>query len=227
MNRGETFEAFFTNPSIDISLGAFVVNLALAALLAWLLSLAYVRWGRALSNRRAFGANFLLITTTTTLIISIVKSSLALSLGLVGALSIVRFRAAIKDPEELAFLFLAIAIGLGLGADQRVVTLLAFAGIVPLVAARSLWWDREAHPCLHLTVSSPERAVLGIDAMVRILREHCSEVSLQRFDEEGEAVEAAFSVEYEAFESLEASVEALREVHAGVRVSFLDARGVL
>ena len=52
------------------------------------------------------------------LIISIVKSSLALSLGLVGALSIVRFRAAIKEPEELVYLFFVISIGLSNGANQ-------------------------------------------------------------------------------------------------------------
>jgi len=47
---------------------------------------------------------------TTMLVISIVKSSLALSLGLVGALSIVRFRSAIKEPEELVYIFLSMAI---------------------------------------------------------------------------------------------------------------------
>ena len=47
------------------------------------------------------------------LIITVVKTSLALSLGLVGALSIVRFRSAIKDPEELLYLFFSIAIGIG------------------------------------------------------------------------------------------------------------------
>ena len=54
----------------------------------------------------------------------IVKSSLALSLGLVGALSIVRFRAAIKEPEELVYLFLIIAIGLGCGANQLIITVI-------------------------------------------------------------------------------------------------------
>ena len=52
----------------------------------------------------------------------IVISSLALSLGLVGALSIVRFRAAIKEPEELVYLFFIIAIGLGCGANQLIIT---------------------------------------------------------------------------------------------------------
>ena len=72
----------------------FVINLGLAALLAWVLSVVYARCGSSLSNRRMFGGNFVLLAMTTMLIISIVKSSLALSLGLVGALSIVRFRAA-------------------------------------------------------------------------------------------------------------------------------------
>ena len=56
------------------------------------------------------------------LVILIVKSSLALSLGLVGALSIVRFRTPIKDPEELVYLFLSIAIGLGYGSGQTLTT---------------------------------------------------------------------------------------------------------
>ena len=54
-----------------------------------------------------------------------VKSSLALSLGLVGALSIVRFRTPIKDAEELGYLFLVIATGLAAGADQEVAILVA------------------------------------------------------------------------------------------------------
>ena len=56
------------------------------------------------------------------LVIMVVKSSLALSLGLVGALSIVRFRTPIKEPEELVYLFLAIGVGLGLGAGQSMLT---------------------------------------------------------------------------------------------------------
>jgi len=70
-----------------------------------------------------FSKNFVILGVTTCIIIVIVKNSLALSLGLVGALSIVRFRAAIKEPEELVYLFLVIAVGLGCGAGQiKVIT---------------------------------------------------------------------------------------------------------
>ena len=63
-----------------------------------------------------------MLSLITFLVILIVKSSLALSLGLVGALSIVRFRTPIKEPEELIYLFLAIALGLGYGAGQIIPT---------------------------------------------------------------------------------------------------------
>ena len=73
---------------------------------------------------------FPLILLTTVLVISIVKSSLSLSLGLVGALSIVRFRTPIKEPEELAYLFICIAAGLGLGANQTVPTVIGVVTIL-------------------------------------------------------------------------------------------------
>jgi predicted branched-subunit amino acid permease len=99
MNSELTFQDFLTNQSVQVDLPSFALNIALAAFMAWVLGRVYLRFGDTLSNRQQFGRNFVLIAMTTVLIISVVKSSLALSLGLVGALSIVRFRAAIKEPE--------------------------------------------------------------------------------------------------------------------------------
>jgi len=76
----------------NLTIGALVVNMLLAAVLTFILGHVYVKFGSSLSNRRMFARQFTLLCLTTTLIITVVKSSLALSLGLVGALSIVRFR---------------------------------------------------------------------------------------------------------------------------------------
>ncbi len=225
MNRWETFQAFLSNQSVEISIPAFLVNLAMAAALAYLLGRVYVRYSRAPSNRRAFAANFMLLSMTTTLIISIVKSSLALSLGLVGALSIVRFRAAIKEPEELAYLFLAIAIGLGLGADQRLITVAAFAAIVPVLMIKEAVWKVSEQPNLYLTISSHSPGRLGLDQIVQILERHCAAVNLKRFDEDGETLEAAFEVSYENFDQVNQTRAALQAAGEGIRVSFLDNRG--
>ena len=109
----------------------------IAFILSSLLGYVYTKYGNSLSNRRSFAQNFNMISMTTMLIISIVKSSLALSLGLVGALSIVRFRTALKEPEELAFTFLCIAIGLGLGANQRLISIVGFVIITGLYIVKS------------------------------------------------------------------------------------------
>lgn len=145
MNKIQTFQEFLTTQSVQVPVFTFVLNLLLAALLGYILSLVYVRYGKALSNRRGFAANFILMAMTTMLIISIVKSSLALSLGLVGALSIVRFRAAIKEPEELAYLFPTISIGLGLGADQTVITIVAFLIIIGIIWFKNRSEGKEKH----------------------------------------------------------------------------------
>ena len=112
----------FLNQNIQINLTGFVTNLIVTLILCFILRYIYLKFSTTLSNKDEFSKNFVILGITTCIIITIVKSSLALSLGLVGALSIVRFRAAIKEPEELVYLFLVIAIGLGNGAGQTYIT---------------------------------------------------------------------------------------------------------
>ena len=115
---------FFMNDTIQIDLNGFILSLICSVILSLLIQLFYMKFSSTLSNRMNFSKNFVILGTTTCIIIVIVKNSLALSLGLVGALSIVRFRAAIKEPEELVYLFLIIAVGLGCGAGQiKVITI--------------------------------------------------------------------------------------------------------
>ena len=120
MNKSDL--SFFLNENVQIELSSFVLSLLSAAVLSFIVHLFYIKFSSTLSNRSEFSKNFVILGVATTIIIVIVKSSLALSLGLVGALSIVRFRAAIKEPEELIYLFLIIAIGLGCGANQLIIT---------------------------------------------------------------------------------------------------------
>ncbi len=115
---------FFLNENIEIDPTNFGINLIIVVILSYLIKIIYNKYSLSLSNKDYFSKNFVILGVTTCLVITIVKSSLALSLGLVGALSIVRFRAAIKEPEELVYLFLVIATGLGIGANQVKITIL-------------------------------------------------------------------------------------------------------
>ena len=169
MNRFQTFQEFLTTQSVQIPILGFIFNLIIAGVLSYLLGLIYIKYGSSLSNRRSMARNFVLITTTTTLIIAIVKSSLALSLGLVGALSIVRFRAAIKEPEELNYLFLSIAIGLGFGADQRVITTIAFLIIGGIIILRNIYNKSDENANLIIFVSSEKEKGIEIEDVVGVL----------------------------------------------------------
>ncbi len=226
MTKGQTLLDLFSTQGVQISLPHFIANFLLAALLAWSLGRFYIAFGTTLSNREHFAHNFLLLTTTTMLIITIVKSSLALSLGLVGALSIIRFRAAIKEPEELTYLFLAISLGLGFGAEQAVITTLAFGVILVVLAARHRLRRREERPNFYLTITCPAPSVAGLPQMLKILRAHTSAAGLRRIDETPELTEASFQVLFEDTERLAACTRELRQLGDGVRVSYLEQNPV-
>jgi hypothetical protein len=226
MQLQESLRDLFWNPTSIASLPKLVLSLGIAALLGVVLGQAYIIFGQSLSNRRLFARNFLVLVVTTTLIISIVRSSLALSLGLVGALSIVRFRAAIKEPEELAFLFLAISIGLGLGAGQALVTVVAMIVILGLIAVRSFLYRGPGQANLYLTVTSPAGANLGPNQILQTLTGVGAAASLKRFDQSPEQLEAAFLVDFKEVSHLEQFTRKLRELSPEVRVSCLDDRGL-
>lgn len=209
-----------------LELQAFAINLLLAALFSFVLSRAYVYWGLSLANRRKFAANFMLITITTTFIILVVRSSVALSLGLVGALSIVRFRAAIKEPEELAYLFFAIGLGIGLGDNQRLLTTLALIAGLLLIGLMRLLRRADSDVNLHLTVSTSGVDSPSLDAIVEALKAHCTKLQLVRYEEADGASESVFRIEFKSLSRLTTAADALRGLSKAVEVSYLSDRGL-
>ena len=209
---------------LEIPIDSFIINLILSSLLSIILKFVYEKYGESLSNRTQFAKNFLLITMTTMLIITIVKSSLALSLGLVGALSIIRFRAAIKEPEELNYLFLAIAIGLGLGANQLVITSIGFSVICLIIVLNSYFANSlvlgNSKENIYVQLSSNQN--LKIQTVTDIFLEYCKTVRLKRLDEENSHIEASFLVEFENFYDLELAKERIKEIDQNVKITFLD-----
>lgn len=224
MDRIETFEQFLATETANIEIWGFLLNLFLAALLAFILSEVYVRYGRSLSNRRVFSKNFVMVAMTTMVIITIVKSSLALSLGLVGALSIVRFRAAIKEPEELGYLFLNIAIGLGLGANQRLVTVTGFVAIIVTVYLLRSVHSRSRENSMHLAVSSGSKDKISLDGIVDILGRHTNGVELRRFNESSDSFEGVFEISLKDFGALDSLKAELQELEENINVVFIDKK---
>ena len=226
MNKKQTFQEFIVNQGPEVSLFLFATNLIIAAFLAFLLALLYEKFGQSLSNRKSFSKNLIFLAMTTMLVITIVKTSLALSLGLVGALSIVRFRAAIKEPEELVYLFLAISIGLGFGANQGDVTVLAFVIISAMIFIVNFYSKSGDHQNLHLTISCERNPNLKLNQITKILNSNCSKVVLKRFDEHLDAFQAIFLVEIDTIKELEKTKDELREMNETVKITYSENRGI-
>ena len=212
-----------TSTTEQVSVGIIVFNLFLSAVLSLILGWVYTKYGSALSNRKQFARNFLPITMTTMFIITIVKSSLALSLGLIGALSIIRFRTAIKEPEELSYLFLTIAIGMGIGANQAIITIITLLTITAIICLKNINQNNvESGQTLYLTISSPTQDGNELNTIIKVLQKHCTNVNLKRFDENSNLLEVSFLVGFENYSQLEVSKSELQGLNDLIRVSFLD-----
>ena len=204
-----------------LSITGLAINMLLALILSGLVAWFYTVYGKSFSNRGKLAATLPVLAMITVLIISVVKSSLALSLGLVGALSIVRFRTAIKEPEELIYLFMALAIGVGLGADQRSATILAIVIILGYLLLRTFIRPRPSNSNLFLNVSTSNKdnAARQIN---KLLEQHVQMADLRRLDHNEAGLQATYLIKLENEESLNALVDGLQTELPGCEISFIE-----
>jgi hypothetical protein len=220
-------EFFGGSGDAPFSLTELLVNLVIGLVLALVIRWHFLRFGSTLSNRDELGGVLPFILMTTILIITVVKSSLALSLGLVGALSIVRFRTPIKEPEELAYLFLAIAMGLGLGANQVAATVLAGLFILMAMAAIKRFINNEAGKNLYLSVSLSGGGVkCQLDSLNELIGKHVSSSDLRRFDERSDGLDATYLLDISSTASLTSLSDELRSQFPDIGITFLDQNGM-
>ena len=118
MNFNDIFKSSFLENVTAVSLPDMALALALSFCLGLFIYLVYKKTYSGVMFSRIFGGSLVAMTMITTMVILAVTSNVVLSLGMVGALSIVRFRTAIKEPMDIAFLFWAIAGGIVLAAGM-------------------------------------------------------------------------------------------------------------
>ena len=134
----DIFKSSFLERLDSVPLLDMLLALVLAFLLGLFIFLVYQRSYSGVMYSPSFGVTLVALSLITTLLILAVTSNVVLSLGMVGALSIVRFRAAVKEPMDIAFLFWAIAVGIVLAAGLIPLAVLGslFVGAVLLVFSR-------------------------------------------------------------------------------------------
>jgi len=212
--KNSVLEGFDTTISaIDI-----VLSLSVALIASLFILFIYKRTARQVTLNRSFGVSLLLICSISAMMVLSITSNLAMSLGMVGALSIVRFRTAVKDASDTAFLFWSVAAGITSGAKFYLLTLVGcfFVGIVCVIAV--LMFDRVTKPFL-LVVRATDGAIE--EKVSELLRKNNLKHSLSSAVSNAAYTEMIYEVGISGKQNI---VSAVKELPGVTTVSLVDCR---
>ncbi len=171
MNFNDIFKSSFLESVTEFSVLDTIIGLAFALVIGLFIFLVYKKTLTGVMYSSGFALTLVGLSLVTTLVIMAVTSNVVLSLGMVGALSIVRFRAAIKEPVEIVFLFWALAAGIVVGAGMIP---LAVIGSVIIGFILLLFANRKVHsnPYILVLNSRDEKAEAAALAILERTVEH-------------------------------------------------------
>lgn len=215
---------FFLNEQIQISALSFIEALIFAAVLSILIQFVYIKFSTTLSDKFEFSKNFVILGLATTLVITIVKSSLALSLGLVGALSIVRFRAAIKEPEELVYLFLIISTGLGCGSGQIMITAIGISLSLIIIIIYTLIIKNKKFYSDQITNTTIvlDKRITGseVDKIITDISSLCTEIKFVSLSSASNETNLNLEIKVEKFDKLNKISERIKKKYRSCKILF-------
>lgn len=208
---------FVGGNALDLTLA-----LLLSATLAWLISILYKRTHRGLNYEHSFISALVLIAPIVTTVMFFIQGDLVLSLGLVGSLSIVRFRTPIKDTRDMIFLFWTIAVGLGAGTLNWMAVVVAtlFVSVAVLVLYLTQH-DRVQHSDYVLVLNGAEPCL--ISDLKLVVKDHARNYRVRSRESDGETWEIVLelSFNYPADKAIDAMLEKVRGIDGVTRVSLL------
>ncbi|MGF1720795.1 DUF4956 domain-containing protein [Vibrio kyushuensis] len=218
-------------PYASVQLAALLLNLIIGFIMASIIGYHFRKYASAFCNRQDFSRLFPLLMLSVILIITVVKASLALALGLVGALSIVRFRTPIKEPEELLYLFLNIVIAVALGAGQTLAAILACTVtllLVTLVKKRDKHHQTENGLFLSLNHHCDDgyEETLLISALKITLQQHVDRIELRRIDISDTQFDATFFISISDELQIDQFINALKREYPGINISLLEQHNI-
>ena len=129
IKNDSSLSSYFLSQFENLTPWKIVIGLAMGCLVGLIIAFVYKRCYRGVLYSPTFSMTLMMLTLITTPVVMCIKSDIALSMGMVGALSIVRFRTAVKDPMDTAYMFWALTMGILLGAELYVHALAVVLGI--------------------------------------------------------------------------------------------------
>ena len=223
MNDVDNLSSFLQPVTNQVDILHTLFSFTICIIMAFVLRKFYFNRSFSLSGKHHIGSILPILSAVVFIVIVVVKTSLALSLGLVGALSIVRFRTPIKEPEELVYLFLAIALGLGYGAAHilltTVLSTLTLLIIFFWLSNRKISVGGEYNlildwPDSDVTFESLSESIKGLVESIKLLR-------LERGTAGNTAV---LLVEPKEETNLDQLTNELRKQHPQLNITFFEAK---
>ncbi len=206
--------------------GELILNLFVSLSLALLLSIGiaflYRSTHRGLNYEQSFLSTLVLLAPIITLVMMFIRGDLVISLGLVGSLSIIRFRTPIKDTRDMVFLFWVIAVGLGCGTDNW--TMVAIATLFLSIVTGLLYifeYGAQRHADFVLVLSGATR--YSAPTVQDVIRKHTTTARVRSHESENEAWEIVFELRFSREQEKDANVliRSIQEIEGINRVSLL------
>lgn len=206
----------------QIDIPFVLLNFFACVVVSFLIRSFYIKYSYSLTGKHHIGSIIPILSSVVFLIIIIVKSSLALSLGLVGALSIVRFRTPIKEPEELVYLFLAIAVGLGFGAGYSLITTI-LSLLILLFIYIFLFKKKNLITNEYNLLIERKGSDIELDNLINTLTKHCNTIKLIRIDSGTENQTIVFSVTLNKKSNIQEIISSLKAL-SKMEISFFESK---
>ena len=166
VKNNANLSTYFAEQFASLTPMKVIIALALGALVGLIIAFVYKKCYRGVLYSSSFAMTLVMLTLITTPVVMCIGSNIALSMGMVGALSIVRFRTAVKDPLDTAYMFWALTMGILLGAEQYIIALVVVAGISVILFALNLFKFTSPHGYL-LVLHYDEDAEYDINQQLR------------------------------------------------------------
>lgn len=207
------------NFDTTLSSGDVMAGLAVAIAAGLFILLIYKFTMQQVTFNRSFCVSLLLVSVISAMMVLTITSNLALSLGMVGALSIIRFRTAIKDASDTAFLFWSVAAGITAGAGYYMLTLIGCLAVGIVCLLTTVLFNHMDKPFLLVVRAGSNDAVAQVE---QVLKSSRIRYSLSSLVENGENVEMIYELAISA--KKQHPLTALREIEGVYNLSIVDCR---
>ena len=218
MSKKELLKYLIEN-NVGISVTQILISMCITVLLSMFIYWVYKKTYSGVMYSKNFNITIMLISTVTSMVMMIIGSNLALSLGMVGALSIIRFRSAIKDPKDIGFLFWGIAVGLSTGTGIYIIGIIGsiFIAFLLFIFDRGIYNDN----CYLLIVKGNE---INFDKIESIIKEHTNKFNLKMKNSTDIFTEATYEIKLKRNEDNEILRE-LKTIENIININIVSYNG--